>query len=69
MSAPVTHDELGIGIGLLIGGGLLMFGLFILASAFSDITPSQRGDEIGCGSWMVVIGAVFLILTGVGALL
>lgn len=69
MSAPVTHEEVGIIGGLLFGGGILVVGLFLLASAFNDSTPSQRRGDIGCGFWMVGIGLVFLTLVGLGAIL
>lgn len=66
MSAPVTHEEVSLVLGVVFGGGALMVGLFTLADALGDITPSQRQGEIGCGFWLCVIGVVMLILTGIG---
>lgn len=66
MSAPVTHEEVALGLGLLFGLGALVVGSFTLANALGDITPSQRQGEIGCGFWLCVIGVVMLALTGIG---
>lgn len=69
MSAPVTHEEVGIVLGLLLGGGALVAGLMTFLTALSDVTPSLLGDDIGCGIWLVGIGMVILGVTGLGAIL